>query len=36
MYLPTYSPDLNPIERLWLYLTKHYFNNRHTQKYTIQ
>lgn len=26
-YLPPYSPDLNPIERLWLYLKEHYFNN---------
>lgn len=34
LYLPPYSPDLNPVERLWLYLKEHYFNNWHTQKYT--
>jgi len=27
VYLPPYSPDLNPIERLWLYIKEHYFNN---------
>jgi transposase len=26
-YLPTYSPDLNPIEELWLYIKEHYFRN---------
>jgi|TARA_B100002003_G_scaffold236263_1_gene252026 transposase len=26
-YLPPYSPDLNVIEILWLYLKEHYFNN---------
>jgi len=26
-YLPPYSPDLNPIETLWLYLKEHYFRN---------
>jgi len=27
IYLPTYSPDLNPIEELWLYIKDHYFRN---------
>ncbi|MDP8240629.1 MAG: IS630 family transposase [Candidatus Hatepunaea meridiana] len=26
-YLPAYSPDLNPIEVLWLYLKEHYFKD---------
>lgn len=26
--LPAYSPELNPIERLWLYLKDHYWSNR--------
>jgi transposase len=30
MYLPPYSPDLNPIERLWLFIKERYF----TQWYT--
>lgn len=28
-YLPPYSPDLNPIEWLWLIIKKEYFNNYH-------
>ncbi len=27
IFLPPYSPDLNPIERLWLYIKEHYFNH---------
>ena len=27
LFLPPYSPDMNPIERLWLYLKEHYFNH---------
>jgi transposase len=26
--LPAYSPELNPIELLWLYLKSHYLSNR--------
>lgn len=26
--LPSYSPELNPIERLWAYLKSHYLSNR--------
>lgn len=28
LHLPPYSPELNPIERLWLYLKDHYLSNR--------
>lgn len=26
--LPPYSPELNPVERLWAYLRSHYLSNR--------
>ncbi|MCH8219135.1 MAG: transposase [Planctomycetes bacterium] len=26
--LPAYSPQLNPIEKLWQYLRRHYWSNR--------
>jgi transposase len=26
--LPPYSPELNPVERLWHYLRSHYWSNR--------
>jgi len=28
MHLPAYSPELNPIERLWSYIRSHYLCNR--------
>jgi transposase len=28
LLLPPYSPELNPIERLWAYLKSHYLSNR--------
>ncbi len=28
IYLPPYSPELNPIERLWKYLKTNYIHNR--------
>ena len=28
IHLPAYSPQLNPIEKLWQYLRKHYWSNR--------
>jgi transposase len=27
MYLPPYSPDLDPIERIWLTIKARWFNN---------
>lgn len=27
-FLPPYSPELNPIERLWAYIKSHYLSNR--------
>ncbi|MBS0196408.1 MAG: transposase [Planctomycetes bacterium] len=27
LYLPPYSPELNPVERLWGYLRSHYLSN---------
>jgi transposase len=30
-YLPPYSPDLNPIERLWKYMKDNWFTNWYTQ-----
>ena len=31
MYLPAYSPDLNPIERLWLVIKNRFFRNWFTR-----
>lgn len=31
--LPSYSPQLNPIEKLWQYLRKHYWSNRIYENY---
>lgn len=28
LHLPAYSPELNPIERLWAYIKSHYLGNR--------
>ena len=28
LFLPPYSPELNPVERLWSYLRSHYLSNR--------
>lgn len=28
LFLPPYSPELNPMERLWAYLKSHYLSNR--------
>lgn len=28
LHLPPYSPELNPIERLWAYMKSHYLSNR--------
>lgn len=29
MFLPAYSPDLNPIERVWWYMRKRISHNRY-------
>ena len=28
LYLPPYSPELNPIEQVWQYIKQHYLSNR--------
>ena len=28
MYLPPYSPEMNPVEKLWLWLRRHICRNR--------
>ena len=28
IYLPPYSPELNPVERLWLYIKQHTIKNK--------
>jgi transposase len=28
LHLPSYSPELNPVERVWSYLRSHYLSNR--------
>ncbi len=28
LHLPPYSPELNPVERLWAYIKSHYLSNR--------
>lgn len=32
LYLPAYSPDLNPVERIWWYMRKKITHNRHLEK----
>ena len=32
-YLPPYSPDLNPIERIWLLMKQRWFNNVHCKNH---
>lgn len=33
LYLPAYSPELNPVERLWAFLKSHYLSNRAYENY---
>jgi len=33
LHLPPYSPELNPVERLWAYLKSHYLSNRVYKNY---
>ena len=33
LYLPPYSPELNPVEQLWHYLRDHYWSNRYFADY---
>lgn len=33
LHLPAYSPELNPVERLWAFLRSHYLANRVYQHY---
>lgn len=33
LHLPPYSPELNPIERLWAYIKSHYLSNRIYKNY---
>ena len=33
LHLPPYSPELNPVERLWAYLRSHYLSNRAYKHY---
>jgi transposase len=33
LLLPSYSPELNPVENLWHYLRSHYLSNRAYQNY---
>lgn len=32
VYLPAYSPDLNPVERIWWYMRKKITHNRYLEK----
>ena len=33
LHLPPYSPELNPVERLWAYIKSHYLSNRIYKNY---
>jgi transposase len=33
-FLPPYSPNLNPIERLWKFMNEHVINNRYYEKFS--
>lgn len=33
LHLPPYSPELNPVERVWAYLRSHYLSNRLFKSY---
>jgi len=33
LHLPPYSPELNPVERLWAFLRSHYLSNRAYEDY---
>ena len=33
LFLPPYSPDLNPIEPLWNYIKEHYFDGWSTETF---
>lgn len=33
LFVPPYSPELNPIERLWAYMKSHYLSNRRYADY---
>jgi transposase len=33
LHLPPYSPELNPVERVWAYLRSHYLSNRVFKSY---
>lgn len=33
LHLPPYSPELNPVERIWAYLRSHHLSNRIYQDY---
>lgn len=33
LFLPPYSPELNPVERLWGYLRSHFLSNRAYDNY---
>ena len=34
LYLPAYSPDLNPMERIWWYMRKKITHNRYVETMT--